>query len=125
MGIWTFPVLKTVAVIVIVRQVNSFASMAGPTPPETTDNAVPDDAGVPIPDKPPRYLPDAPVAYETHGTYLGPKTNTLYWIVYYPDWDSYAIYIAETTSTRRQDYIALSKWYSTLEAAKADINRIF
>ncbi len=112
MGLWTFPVLS---------------SLSKFRPAGSDDFDEDDDVGgmVPKPAKPPQYLPDAPVPFVTHGTYFGEKTQTNYWVIGFPEWASFAIYNAETTSSRREDYIAIALWYSTAEAARADIARLF
>lgn len=106
-GIWQFPILSAIA------------SAQAPDTDEEVSGMVPKPA------KPPQYLPDSPVSFETLGTYFGERTQTYYWVIGFPEWSSYSIYIAETTPTRKQDYTAISLWYSTAEAARADVARIF
>lgn len=107
LGIWPFPILSAIT---------------GAQPPDTGDEV---GGMIPKPGVPPRYLPDSPVPFVTHGTYDGERTQMGYWVIGFPEWSSYSIYWAETVGTRKRDYNAISRWYNSIEAAVAEIARVF
>jgi hypothetical protein len=100
---WSFPVLQHFP-----RIYERVRVLASPLEPERTEE------GIVKPAYPPPVHPHDPgVDYTMMGTYKN-KYDTLYNVIYWPDYDAYSFHFAEGAA---QGHSADRTWYATKEAA--------